>query len=327
VIDADSRGNDGPRPYVLTVDRQARRLGMPDFNRPVAALTRIRIPKNFNGRNPQSRRDLASTLRQRSDGLVERAEVSVPQREGGDDPRIAELRAQLRAHPCHDCPDREDHARWSERWFKLDRDAATLRRRIEQRTNTIARHFDRICEVLTALDYLSGDEITPRGQVLMRIYNELDLLAAESLRQGIWKGLSPAELASVLSALVYESRRADDDEAPRVPGGRVRTTLAEVVRVWGELEQLEKDFRLDQLREPDLGFCWAAYRWAEGDSLDQVLDAAGISAGDFVRQVKQLIDFTSQIADAADDADLRRTARKAVESMRRGVVDYASVAE
>jgi len=139
--------------------------------------------------------------------------------------------------------------------------------------------------------------------------------------------LSAPELAAVLSALVYESRRPDDDEAPRVPGGRVRTTLAEVVRIWGELEQLEKDFRLDQLREPDLGFCWAAYRWTEGESLDQVLDTAGRSAGDFVRQVKQLIDFTSQIADAADDRELRRTARRAVEAMRRGVVDYASVSE
>jgi len=328
VIDPGNRTNEGPRPYVLTLDRQARRLGLPDFSKPVVALTRMRIPKTFNGRNPQSRRDLASTLRQRADGLVERAEATWPhQQQAAEDPRIAELRARLRAHPCHDCPDREDHARWSERWFKLDRDAATLRRRIEQRTNTIARHFDRICEVLTALDYLSGDEITPRGQVLMRIYNELDLLAAECLRQGVWQGLSPSELAAVLSALVYESRRADDDDAPRVPGGGVRTTLGEVVRIWGELEQLEKDFRLDQLREPDLGFCWAAYRWAEGDTLDQVLDAAGLSAGDFVRQVKQLIDFTSQIADAAGDSDLRRTARKAVEAMRRGVVDYASVSE
>ena len=63
---------------------------------------------------------------------------------------IEELRRQLRDHPCHDCPDREDHARWAERWFKLDRDARTLRRRVDQRTNTVARQFDRVCEVLDA---------------------------------------------------------------------------------------------------------------------------------------------------------------------------------
>src|SRR5689334_3343044 len=55
-----------PRPYVLTVDRQARRLGMIDFDRPVRAADRMRVPKSFNGRNPQSRRDLASALRERT---------------------------------------------------------------------------------------------------------------------------------------------------------------------------------------------------------------------------------------------------------------------
>ena len=68
---------------------------------------------------------------------------------------IEELRTTLRAHPCHACPDREEHDRWAQRWFKLDRDAATLRRRVETRTNTVARQFDRVCEVLTALGYLA----------------------------------------------------------------------------------------------------------------------------------------------------------------------------
>ncbi|NUR06539.1 MAG: DEAD/DEAH box helicase, partial [Nocardioidaceae bacterium] len=61
---------DGPRPYVLTADRQARRLSMVDFPVPVQAFTRMRIPKSFNGRNPQSRRDLASTLRARTHGFT-----------------------------------------------------------------------------------------------------------------------------------------------------------------------------------------------------------------------------------------------------------------
>src|SRR3954447_993670 len=70
VIDPGMRSDrDGPRPYVLTSDRQARRLSMVDFPAPVEALTRMRIPKNFNGRNPQSRRDLASALRSKPRGF------------------------------------------------------------------------------------------------------------------------------------------------------------------------------------------------------------------------------------------------------------------
>ncbi len=124
---------DGPRPYVVTADRQARRLAMIDFPTPVAALAKVRIPKNFNGRNPQMRRDLASALRTRTHDLAPPPPGRQPARRPGNDParthadeEISRLRTELKAHPCHDCPDREDHARWAERYFKLDRDAQTL---------------------------------------------------------------------------------------------------------------------------------------------------------------------------------------------------------
>ena len=99
----------------------------------------------------------------------------------------------------------------------------------------------------------------------------MDLVAAEAIRPGCWTSSRRPELAAVLSALVFEARRADDASSPRMPGGRVREVLGEMVRLWGELDALERDHQLDFLREPDLGFAWAAYRWAEGDDLDDVL--------------------------------------------------------
>ena len=138
------------------------------------------------------RRDLASALRTRTHDLAPpppgRTAPADRARPGRRTPsrEIEELRATLKAHPCHACPDREEHARWAERWFKLERDAATLKRRVEQRTNTVARQFDRVCEVLTALGYLEGEgtdvKVTEQGRHLMRLYSELDLVAAESLR-------------------------------------------------------------------------------------------------------------------------------------------------
>ena len=78
------------------------------------------------------------------------------------------------------------------------------------------------------------------------------------------------------------------------------------------------------LREPDLGFAWAAYRWAGGADLDDVLDDVDLAPGDFVRWVKQVLDLAEQIADAAGDTPLRRTAREVATSMRRGVVAYSA---
>jgi ATP-dependent RNA helicase HelY len=181
--------------------------------------------------------------------------------------------------------------------------------------------------VLSALGYLEDDEVTATGARLMRIYTDMDLVAAESLRHGLWEGLSPSELAAALSTLVYESRRADDAVAPRIPGGRVRDTLADMVSLWADLDELEREHHLDFLREPDLGFAYAAYRWAEGDALDDVLGEADLAAGDFVRWMKQLLDLADQIADAAGDTELRQTARRAAGALRRGVVAYSSVSD
>ncbi|MEL3946078.1 DEAD/DEAH box helicase [Streptomyces sp. LNU-CPARS28] len=322
---------DGPRPLVLTAERQVKRLASMDFPVPVEAVERMRIPKSFNARSPQSRRDLASALRTKAGHLV-------PERHrkgraaAADDREISRLRAELRAHPCHGCDEREDHARWAERYYRLRRDTQQLERRIEGRTNTIARTFDRIVALLTELDYLRGDEVTEHGKRLARLYGELDLLASECLRARVWEGLGPAELAACVSALVYEARVGDDALAPKLPSGGAKAALGEMVRIWGRLDALEEEFKISQAegvgqREPDLGFAWAAYLWASGKGLDEVLREAEMPAGDFVRWCKQVIDVLGQISAAAprEDSTVGKNARKAVEQLLRGVVAYSSV--
>ncbi|MFD3452183.1 DEAD/DEAH box helicase [Streptomyces sp. NPDC058691] len=328
----DQFHQDGPRPLVLTAERQVKRLAQMDFPVPVEPLDRMRIPKSFNPRSPQSRRDLASAMRSKAGtaGIAPQR----PRRErsaAADDTEIARLRTAIRAHPCHGCDEREDHARWSERYQRLARDTKQLERRIEGRTNTIARTFDRICALLTDLGYLEADQVTPDGRRLGRLYGELDLLASECLRDGVWEGLDPAELAACASALVYESRSADDALPPRLPSGNAKQALGEMVRIWGRLDALEEEHRINQAegvgqREPDLGFAWSAYRWASGHGLDAVLRDADMPAGDFVRWTKQLIDVLGQIAGAAPEGgQVRRNARKAVDGLLRGVVAYSSV--
>ncbi|MBB1243693.1 DEAD/DEAH box helicase [Streptomyces durbertensis] len=322
--------HDGPRPLVLTAQRQVKRLAGIDFPVPVEPLDRMRIPKNFNARSPQSRRDLASALRTRA-GHHEPTRHRKQRSAAADDNELSRLRAELRAHPCHGCDEREDHARWAERYWRLKRDTRQLERRIEGRTNTIARTFDRVYSLLAELEYLRGDEVTEDGRRLARLYGELDLLAAECLRDGVWEGLDPAELAACVSALVYESRSSDDALAPKLPGGRAKHALGEMVRIWGKLDDLEEQHRIHQsegvgLREPDVGFAWAAYRWAEGAGLDAVLREADMPAGDFVRWCKQVVDVLGQIAAAAPgDGGISRNARRAADAMLRGVVAYTSV--
>ena len=334
ILDVGLRSpGDEPRPFVLTVDKQVRRLSVVDFPVAVEPVAHLKIPKTFNARSPHSRRDLASALREKLSQITAPAHRKRPSAASEDD-ELLSLRRRLRAHPCHGCDEREDHARWAERYHRLRRETDQLSGRIEGRTNTIAREFDRVCEVLAELGYLTASDdsaaVTEEGRVLAAIYAELDLLVAQFLRDQVWVGLSPAELASCAAALIYESRRDDESDSPRLPRGGVQEALAHMVRTWGELVELENDHGLSFQRQLDLGFCWAAYRWASGHRLDAVLRDVDMAAGDFVRWCKQLIDLLDQIAGAAADGteagrELSATARTAVSSVRRGVVSFSSV--
>jgi ATP-dependent RNA helicase HelY len=329
IIDPGVRhDHQSPRPLVLTEDRHVRRLAIADFPTPPLVAGRMKIGKHFNAKDAAARRNLAATLRARL------AEIDLDpkrRRMDGIDPGIQEPidqhRAALQHHPCHRCPDREAHARWAERAVRLERETARLQARMDSRSNTIANHFDRICLVLESLGYLAGDggtEVTEHGRMLARIYAELDLVTAECMRAGVFDGLTHAQLAAVLAALVFEARRADEaGHRPRMPDARTNAAMIEVRRLWHEVSLVERDARLNRGPEPDIGFSEVAFGWAAGRTLSAVLHGSDFTAGDFVRWIRQVADFAGQIADAAGPGDLRDTAQLLVRSMRRGVVTYA----
>jgi ATP-dependent RNA helicase HelY len=308
-------------PLVVTEDRWAGRLSEADFPHAVEPLGRIRVPKNVNHRSPQTRRDLALSIR--ALGL----HPERPRRgrsAAADDPELTRLRAELRQHPVHGCDEREQHLRWAERWSRLRHDTDSLERRVQGKTHSIARVFDQVCAVLQDLGYLDGETVTDAGRQLGRVYNEAELLVVESLRNGLWDGLSASELTAVVSSLVYESRRPD--EVAQVPGGAVRQTLDAQLALWSRLRDAESAHNLSFLREPDPGFAWAAWRWAAGADIEQVLlDAPDVAPGDFVRWCKQVLDLLSQVVLIADEP-VRATAQAAVAAVRRGVVAWSSVA-
>ena len=340
VLDPGDDRLGGPHPTVLTGDKQVRTLTAADLARGVRTVARVRVPPRFAPRDPRARSDLASAMRSALADPARRVEHPVPveRTAAADDERVAELRRRLRRHACHACPDREEHARWAERYHRLSREHDALLRRIEGRTSSIARVFDTVCEVLATTGHLTvvaGEEGTPgrtrvtaAGQTLRRLYAESDLLVARCLQGGAWDGLDPAELAAAVSTVVFEARREELSAGRPVPGGpqgRLARALDATVRQWSELTDLEAQHGLTATRPVDLGLVDPVHRWASGRSLSHVLAGTDLAAGDFVRWCKQVIDLLDQVAQAAGSPATRGTAHRAVEKLRRGVVAYSSV--
>lgn len=337
VLSSDHESRE-PRPAVMTLDNQLRRIGLHDVEGPLSPITRIRIPKSFNAKVPKSRRDLASSVR---NAIRENRPPAPPRRDDdfgrsaatpNQEKRIAELRRELRAHPCHGCSEREDHARWSERWWKLRQETDGLIRQIQGRTNTIAKTFDRVCGVLTSYGYLETSDtgvlsISPDGQRLRRIYGEKDLLISQSLRLGAFNDLDAAEIAALASVLVYQAKREDRGLRPKMPSVSLESAVDIVVREWSALEDVEEASKLPLTGEPELGLVWPIFKWAKGRHLQDVLSGTDLAAGDFVRWVKQVIDLLDQLADIPTlDPRIARLCAEAIKLVKRGVVAYSSVA-
>jgi Superfamily II RNA helicase len=162
--------------------------------------------------------------------------------------KLADLKRQLRAHACHGCNEREAHARWGERYQKLRREVIQAVNQIEQRTNQVAKTFERICSLLTQLEYLKPDgddlEVTAAGNRLAKIYGDRDLLIAECVNRGVWQQLDAASLASMAAALVYENRRDEGDYEPKLPKGEFREALVATEEIQQRLYELQEEFRL-----------------------------------------------------------------------------------
>jgi len=336
---------EGPRIEVLTPEPRLRTMEADDLPHGLSVIDRLELPKKFNFRSAADRKTAAARLRPVLDRHDQRlAGRQRPVSEQRDE--IAELRRELRAHPCHQCPDREAHARWSQRWHHLDREHRALLQRIERRTSSIARDFDRLCQLLLELGYLhstagddssgapelgsgegpAGDiEVTEDGLWLSRLYAEKDLVLAECLRQEAWQELRPAELAAVTSAIVYSSRTDSVRGAGVPPESRLGRAVHATVRIADEIAQREEDAGLRVTEPVDLGLVAAVHQWAQGASLETVLLTGDVSAGDFVRWAKQVLDVLDQLAQAAPTAQMRTHARTARGLLRRGVVAWSSV--
>ena len=80
-----------------------------------------------------------------------------------------------------------------------------------------------------------------------------------------------------------------------------------------------------------MGFAWPVYRWARGESLSAVLTAAEqngaeLSAGDFVRWCRQVLDLLDQVRGVAGaEHGVGAGAAAAVRALRRGVVALGTV--
>ncbi len=289
------------------------------------SLTQLKHDMACNRGDVREYADLVMRLAhaERAAGRARRARRARPAPAGNGGVDLRALSAALRTHPVHSCPDREAHLDLAHRARRLEDHTTKIRARLERARGSMGQALERIADLLTERGYLVDDAATHSGRVLQRIWFDADLLAADSIAAGVWSRLTAPEVAALASGLVFESRRGIR-VAARGLGGHLGVAATTVEHLWQDLADDEQRFGVPVGRQPDFGFAPAVAAWAAGAGLAEALQAAAeqgleLTAGDFVRWCRQVIDAVDQMAQAAP-RDTLPHADSAVTAVRRGVV-------
>jgi ATP-dependent RNA helicase HelY len=232
--------------------------------------------------------------------------------------------AQRSAESPHGKQARREALRSAER---IERELRTLAASVSARDDSVANQFDRVIGILESRGCIDGWTLTPKGTVLSRIFHEQDLLICEAVTRGAFDGLDVPRMAGLASIFVYEERSRDREPQVHVRDATLRERVRRVQNLGEELGRDEVHAGIPRHRPVDPGFIDFAVEWCRGDDLSSVLHQGDLSAGDFVRTMKQLIDLLRQIALVLPDARDAQQATSAAEGLFRGVVALASTVD
>jgi len=323
VVTATINRRNGHGIRALTAQRRRLQLSAEDFDLPPQRLGRIELPEPYAPNTTRFQREAAQALGRARLSHGERVPKRGAQR-NGDDGDGDEVWQAIADHPAATCPDLGLHRRAAAQVARYERERDGLERQVRGRDATLARHFDRVLDLLEGRGHLAGWELTDAGGRLARIYHEADLLISDCLERGLLDELDGPTLAGLASCFVYEHRGTSDPPTPWFPSADAR-------RRWRGIEQLHRQLNVDEerrrlplTRPPDPGFVALAHAWAAGEGLDDLLADDDVSGGDFVRTVKQLLDLLRQVAEVAPRPATREAARAAADGLFRGVIAASS---
>ena len=301
VVATAQRAN-GTKLTLISASKAMVNLQAGDFDSPPEKVGFIKLPDSYARTSPKFVKEVA--LR------VQRTKAKSRSTRSDD--------ASRRDHPVVDDPELKRRLIAASSADRIDSEIHLMESRIDKSVQSVSAKFDDLVRLMERRGYASNWSLTDQGRSLSRIFHELDLVIAESLSEGLFDGLTPAELASLLSVFVYEFRRSDEPPKPRIPKN-LQNQWKSIKNLSERITEDEKVAGITPHRALDAGLMEITYDWASGSDLIDILND-DLTAGDFVRTMKQLIDLLRQISLIASNSATTVCAEQSASALLRGVV-------
>ncbi len=314
------------RVTVVDTDGDSYELVPNELIEPPDVVATVDLPEPYLPNSVSFAHEVARQLKNRrlarpsSNGRGARKAKNGGRRDGGGKPSQPAILTKEDVSP--------DARRGLKRLEKLEADLARARQVAAGRTDSLAGQFDRVIALLTERGHLHDWSLTESGERIARVYHESDLLVVETLEAGLFDDLEPAEVAALASVFVYEERRSSGTPTrPWYPSADMRRRFRQIQARHLDLALAEEESQLPPTRAPDPGFVAVAHGWASGVPLDDILSEEDLTAGDFIRTTKQLIDLLRQLGQLAPIPATARSARNAADAVYRDLVAASSMIE
>ena len=308
VLTVAQRG-DGTKITALSRSRMVQTFSARDFAQQVIPLGYIKLPSPFAPTNNKFLKEASSRLATAKIKQASRMKQN--------------KRPQEDEHPVANDPDLKFRLIAAESAARIDRELGQLEKRVSTSTQSVSNKFDELIKLLGEYDFVDDWSLTRRGQMLSHIFHESDLLIAVCVSDGVFDGLSAANMAALASIFVFQARGGEESTA-HFPNNEMKTRWKSAAKISQRLAIAETNHGLVVHRGPEAGFMGAALDWVSGTSLVDVLEEDELTAGDFVRTIKQLIDLLRQLSTVLYEESDRAAASTAAELCFRGVVAASS---
>lgn len=193
--------------------------------------------------------------------------------------------------------------------------------------------YEQRIQVLKELQFIDESaRIQLKGKVACEIHSGDELVLTELILDNVLADYEPAEIASLLSAFVFQEKTENE---PTLTGNleRGKKTIIAISEKVNDVQTVHQviqsaDDSNDFTSRPRFGLMEVVYEWARGMSFKNITDLTDVLEGTIVRTITRLDETCREVKNAAriiGDPELYQKMQTAQEMIKRDITAVASL--